>query len=159
MIHMTSQNIKISQPTAVAIGKFDGVHRGHMALLDELKLVASYRGLAPLVLTFDPHPIAFFKRARLPLILDPFEKVSLFETLGIDYYLEYRFDEQFAKTEPEDFLYNVVHKKLNARALVVAEGYRFGRGGAGDVSLLRRVCGGLGIEVQEIGHVVHEGHK
>ena len=159
MIHLTSKNIQIDRPTAVAIGKFDGVHRGHMALLTELKRVANMRGLATIVLTFTPHPVAFFKKTHMPLLLDPREKLELFESIGFDYFLEYTFDEEFAQTPPEVFLQEVVSKKLQAQSLVVAEGYRFGKGGAGTVELARRVCSGLGIDVYEIGHVVHDGHK
>ncbi|MDR2167836.1 MAG: hypothetical protein LBE35_08330, partial [Clostridiales bacterium] len=159
MIHLTGQNIKIDRPTAVAIGKFDGVHRGHMALLTELKRVAKLRGLQTLVLTFSPHPIAFFRKTHLPLILDPKEKLELFESLQFDYYLEYTFDDVFAQRTAEEFMREILCRQLQARAMVVAEGYRFGRGGAGDVALAERVGAELGIEVQAIGHVVHEGHK
>jgi len=159
MIHLTSQNIKINRPTAVAIGKFDGVHRGHMALLTKLKEVAQAQSLATLVLTFSPHPIAYFKKSPMPLLLDPKEKLELFDSIGFDYYLEYAFDEKFAQTEPEDFLKNVLFEQLQGRALVVAEGYRFGKNGRGTVELAKEVCEGLGIGFSSIGQVVHDGHK
>ncbi|MCL2350696.1 MAG: hypothetical protein FWC67_04365 [Defluviitaleaceae bacterium] len=159
MIHFTSENLNITTDTAVCIGKFDGVHRGHIALIDELKRVAQNRGLSTVALTFAPHPIAFFSGKHLPLILDPQEKIEIFNKMDIDYYVEYKFDHAFAQTTPEDFLHKIVAGQLRAKALVVAEGYRFGKGGAGDVSTIKEICKGLGIEVSVIGHVVHEGHK
>lgn len=159
MIHLTSDNLSISRPTAVAIGKFDGIHRGHMALLKKLKQVAEKKGLASLVFTFNPHPIAFFKNEHMPLLLDPNEKLQIFKSLGIDYYLEYKFDESFAKTSPQDFLQNIVHDKLQAQALVVADGYRFGKGGEGTVEMAGKICDEIGLEMHTIGHVVHAGHK
>lgn len=159
MIHLTSDNIQISRPTAVAIGKFDGVHRGHMALLNKLKDVAKKNGLATLVFTFSPHPIAFFKKEPMPLLLDPMEKLDIFKSMGIDYYLEYKFDDSFAQTTPADFLTKIVRDELKAHTLVVAEGYRFGRGGSGTVDVAGEICHNIGLEMHTIGHVVHKGHK
>jgi riboflavin kinase/FMN adenylyltransferase len=159
MIHLTNKNIKITQPTAVSIGKFDGIHRGHMALINEQKKVAAAKGLATLVLTFTPHPMSFFAGEPLPLILTPNEKKELFASLGIDYYLEYAFDNAFAQTPPEDFLRNILYGQLQGRVMVVAEDYRFGSKGAGDVPLARKIGAELGFEVRAIPHVIHDGHK
>ncbi|MCL2575246.1 MAG: riboflavin biosynthesis protein RibF [Defluviitaleaceae bacterium] len=155
----TDKNVDITAATAVSIGKFDGVHRGHIALLDELKHVASKKGLKTLVLTFSPHPMAFFTGKHFPTILEPAEKLEIIRNLGIDYYVEYTFDAKFAQTEPEAFLRNILHDKLKGQAMVIAQDYRFGKMGKGNADLARKVGDELGIAVSAIPHILHDGHK
>ena len=159
MEHITNENIKIDRPTAITIGKFDGLHRGHMTLINELKKMAVQSDLATAVLTFSPHPMAFFTKTHMPLILDPDEKAELFESLGIDYYIQYKFDENFASTSPEDFLEKILCGQLNAKMLVVSADYRFGKGGAGDVDLARKIGGKIGLKVHVIPDLLNHQHQ
>jgi len=159
MLHYTNENLNIVGKTAVAIGKFDGVHRGHMAIFAKLKQVAAERGLQTLVLTFSPHPMSYFTGKHFATILDPQEKAEIFQNLGIDYYVEFNFDDNFAQTTPGDFMRGILRERLNAQAMVVAEAYRFGAGGRGNVGLAREIGAPLGIDVYAIPHITHNGHK
>lgn len=156
---ITNHNIKIDKPTAITIGKFDGLHRGHMSLIDELKNVAAQNNLATAVLTFAPHPIAFFTKTHMPLILDPGEKAELFQELGIDFYIQYKFDKNFADTLPEDFLEKILYGQLNAKMLVASADYRFGKGGAGDVYFAQKVGDKIGLKVHIIPDLLTHRHE
>ncbi|MCL2753563.1 MAG: bifunctional riboflavin kinase/FAD synthetase [Defluviitaleaceae bacterium] len=159
MKHFTGKSAIISAKTAVSIGKFDGVHRGHVAIFDELKRVAAEKDLKTLVLTFAPHPMSYFTGKHFQTILDPKEKFEIFQKMGIDYYIELDFDDEFAQTTPEMFMREILSKQLNAHAMVVAQEYRFGAGGKGNVELAKKVGAELGIDVFAIPHIVHDGHK
>lgn len=159
MEYISGENIKISHETAVTIGKFDGLHVGHLFLLEELKKTAKKRGIATVVLSFSPHPIAFFTGRPVPLILTASEKIYLLEQMGIDYFVEYPFTAAFAQKSPEDFANDVLFGRLNCRALVVSEDFRFGKGGAGDVSLVEKLGSHLGFSLNVLPHVSQNGEK
>ncbi|MCL2235809.1 MAG: hypothetical protein FWB98_05150 [Defluviitaleaceae bacterium] len=159
MKQFTDENVKIDKPVAVTIGKFDGLHRGHMALIEELKKVAARKNLATAVLTFSPHPMAFFTKTHMPLLLDPYEKAELFAKVGIDYYIRYKFDEVFASTPPEEFVERVLVNQLNAKTLVVTADYRFGKGGNGTVELAKKVGEQAGLDVHVIENVENYKNK
>ena len=139
-IHI-GENIRITEPTAVTIGKFDGLHRGHVALIKALAEQARNRGLSAALLTFDPHPAAFFASEKnMPLLLSTAEKREMLASMGIEHYIEYPFTSELAGMPPEDFIREVLQKRLNARLLAVGQDYRFGRNRAGDAETLR-ACG------------------
>ncbi|MCL2854163.1 MAG: hypothetical protein FWE21_00930 [Defluviitaleaceae bacterium] len=156
MKQFTNENVNIHRPTAITIGKFDGLHRGHVTLIEEMKKMATLQGLATAILTFSPHPMAFFTKTHMPLILDPHEKAELFGQLGIDYYIQYKFDENFAHTTPRDFIEKILCTQLNAKMLVVSSDYRFGKGGAGDVDFARKAGKDMGLEVHVIQNLLNQ---
>ena len=123
-----------AKPRAVALGTFDGVHRGHRAVLDA---AAAERG-TPTVVTFDPHPrVAFGNRVELLTSLE--RRLELIADAGIEEALVVRFDLDLARLEPEEFA-EVVLRAVGAEVVVAGEDFRFGRGRRGDPELLRR-CG------------------
>lgn len=138
-------------PTAVAIGNFDGVHRGHLALLGRTTRYATERGLIPAVLTFEPHPVRVLAPHRAPpLIVDRHDKIALLGAAGIEWVLAQRFDRVFAGLSPGDFAERVLHGGLCARAVVVGYDFNFGARRAGDADTLRDLGEALGFTV----HVV-----
>src|SRR5687767_10912569 len=133
--------------TAIAIGNFDGVHRGHQALLARVVEEARARALEAAVLTFEPLPREYFTPAEAPARLTSLpEKLAALAGNGIDTAFVQRFTSAFARLEPDDFARRLreVH---GTRWIMVGEDFRYGARRAGDVESLRRSGRALGFEV------------
>jgi len=145
-------------PLAVAIGNFDGVHRGHRALLDEARARAARRGGTSAVLTFTPHPARLFAPAKAPpLILSLERRLELCAEAGIETAVVESFTPAFAAIEAEAFVRRVLAQDLAARDVVVGYDFSFGRGRAGNVALLAALGAELGIGVAVIPPVTVDG--
>lgn len=126
-------------PIALTIGNFDGVHRGHLAMLARLVEAADDLALPSAVLTFDPPPREYFAKASAPPRLSSIrDKILQFAARGVARTYVARFDATLASLEPEAFIEAVLVRRLGARWLLVGEDFRFGRGRAGDLATLRR---------------------
>ena len=124
----------------VALGNFDGVHRGHQEVLRNAKTIAD--GLhAPLgVLVFEPHPRVFFQPDTPPFRLTLLsEKARQLEAAGVEIVMAFEFDQEMANTRAEIFLRNILSDNLAVRHLVVGEDFRYGKDRAGDTVLLQSV--------------------
>lgn len=132
--------------TAVSLGKFDGVHRGHRLLLDRI-LKEKANGYSSVVFTFSLHPMSLFSDKELELIDTEEEKKEKLQRLGVDVLISYPFTKETANTEPEDFIRNVLVKQMDAKVIVVGNDYRFGKQRKGDVELLRRMSEECGYEL------------
>jgi riboflavin kinase/FMN adenylyltransferase len=127
-----------SHHVALTIGNFDGVHRGHQAMLSRLVEAAEDLALPPTVLTFDPHPREFFARDSAPARLSTLrDKLEMFAALGVARVHIARFDAGLAGLTAPEFIDRVLVRALGARWLLVGEDFRFGRGRTGDLALLR----------------------
>ncbi len=123
------------QPLALAIGNFDGVHLGHQALLQRLALTAQQSGLAPAVMTFDPHPREFFTPQQAPTRLTSLrEKLELFAEAGMQYAYACHFNQRFAAVSAETFMYHILRDALDVRAVLVGDDFRFGAGRKGSAA-------------------------
>jgi riboflavin kinase/FMN adenylyltransferase len=118
---------------AVAIGTFDGVHCGHRRVLE----AARAADLRPTVVTFDPHPRSFFGR-RVELLSTLERRLELLDDAGVEDVLVLRFDEALAALEPEAFAESML-RGIGAEVVAAGDGFRFGRGRAGDLALLERL--------------------
>lgn len=136
------QHPGIAPACALTIGNFDGVHRGHQAMLALLRNEAQHRGVPSCVLTFEPHPRDFFARlagkadaapARIALLRD---KLSELARCGIDQVVVMRFDARLAALSSQDFIAEVLLQGLHARYVLVGDDFRFGKQRAGDYALL-----------------------
>ncbi len=115
------------RPRHVAIGTFDGVHRGHQAVIEG----------ADTVLTFDPHPLEILHPAALPKLIMPFEvKRDVIEGLGVRELVVIPFDREFATLSAEDFIERILIAKLSAERVSVGENFRFGAKAKGDPAML-----------------------
>ena len=127
---------------AVTIGNFDGVHRGHQAMLALLKSEAAQRGLDSCVLTFEPHPRDYFVRAAGKQQLAPArigtlrDKLTALASCGVDQTVVLRFDAQLANQSPASFVDAVLVHGLGARYVLVGDDFRFGAKRAGDYDML-----------------------
>ncbi|HAN72636.1 MAG TPA: hypothetical protein DCQ36_13745 [Actinobacteria bacterium] len=127
-----------SAPSVVCIGVFDGVHRGHRALLNEGRRQADERGVPLVALTFDPHPQAVVGAGAAPPTLASMDqRRELLLAAGADRVDVLSFDESVASMSPEDFIRAELVERRGARAVVVGEDFRFGRGARGSLETLQ----------------------
>lgn len=146
--------------TAVTIGKFDGVHRGHRALVERLRREADARGLTAVAVTFDRHPVALFAPEKAPVpLLGAEHRAELLREAGADAVVELPFDRAFAAQTPEAFARDVLAGALNARMVLVGSDFRFGHRGSGDVDTLRRLADEHGFEVVVVDDVDADGGR
>jgi riboflavin kinase/FMN adenylyltransferase len=135
-------------PTAVTIGKFDGVHTGHRAVLDQLSEVSVARSLTSTVVTFDRHPLALLHSDLAPTALvSTAQKLDFLERWGVEATLVLTFDESVSGQTPEDFVQHTLVDALQARVVLVGADFKFGLKGAGNVELLKRLGLIYGFEV------------
>ncbi|MFR7401273.1 MAG: bifunctional riboflavin kinase/FMN adenylyltransferase, partial [Waltera sp.] len=139
----------LEKDTAVAIGKFDGVHLGHRRLLEEILGRKKY-GLAACVFTFDPTPAVLFGLSDGKELTTREEKRRLFERLGIDTLIEFPLTKETAATEPECFATEILAKQMKTRFVAAGEDLSFGKNGAGNAELLERMAPHLGFCDQTI---------
>jgi riboflavin kinase / FMN adenylyltransferase len=132
----------IAPACALTIGNFDGVHRGHQAMLALLRSEAQHRGLPSCVMTFEPHPRDYFAAVAGKPELAPTriatlrDKLSELERCGVDQAVVLRFDRAFAAQSPQAFIDDVLQRGLNARYVLVGDDFRFGAKRAGDYAML-----------------------
>ena len=145
-------------PIALTIGNFDGVHRGHQAMLERLTEAAEDLALPPAVLTFDPPPREFFARSSAPPRLSTLRaKVEQFRAHGVAFTFVARFNAGLAALPPDTFIDEVLVRKLNVRWVLVGEDFRFGKGRAGDLATLRRASATFSVEAMRT--VAIEGER
>ena len=134
-------------PIALTIGNFDGVHRGHQAMLDRLIEAAEDLRLEPSVLTFDPHPREFFARDRAPpRISTRRAKLELLRDAGVARTVIARFDRALSQMSPQAFVEQVLVARLGVRWLLVGNDFRFGKDRTGDLAVLRRCARTFSVE-------------
>jgi riboflavin kinase / FMN adenylyltransferase len=145
-------------PSAVTIGKFDGVHPGHRAVIEQLKKIAAERGLAATVVTFDRNPLSVLAPEKCPVsLVSNAQKLELLEAAGVDATLVLAFDQALASQEPEEFVESVLVHALAARVVFVGTDFRFGVRGSGNVELLDRLGKRYDFEVRHIPEVAASG--
>lgn len=143
-----SETPEALRPCVVTLGNFDGVHRGHRAVLNALIESGHRLGLPSVAVTFDPHPVAVLRPESAPELIAPGEiRDDLIEDTGIDGLLVMDFTQEFAKQQPEDFVRAVFVRALSARCVVVGMDTRFGYRNSGDVSTLADLGEKFGFEV------------
>lgn len=148
-----------SASTAVAIGKFDGLHLGHQQLLHELVHYSQEAGLMPAVITFDRHPKALLDPENCPRpIIGPKQKSQLMKDAGVEVLLTLPFTQELAELSPKDFIEKVI-APLGAQMIFVGAGFRFGVSGSGTVADLREFGPQFGFRVREVANVEVSGRK
>ena len=141
----------LASPSAVSIGNFDGVHRGHQAMLALLVNEARHRALVPCALTFEPHPRDYFASMhggsapkRIATLRDKLEEL---QRCGIERVVVLRFDQRLASLDAQEFVQRVLVDGLHARYVLVGDDFRFGARRAGDYALLDAAGIRLGFDV------------
>ncbi|MGI0521516.1 bifunctional riboflavin kinase/FAD synthetase [Microbacterium maritypicum] len=145
-------------PSAVAIGKFDGVHAGHRAVIERLEEAAAATGSRSVAVTFDRNPLAVIRPDRCPENVVTVErKLDLLGELGLDATLVLTFDEELAARSAEDFVVDILVGALRVSTVLVGQDFRFGARGAGTPELLRELGPRHGFSVEVIDDVYLPG--
>ena len=142
---------KISYPTAVTIGIFDGVHKGHQAILKRLLGEAKKAALKSVVMTFDPHPAKVLNPAeKIPFLISLEHRIKLIKEMGVDACFIVEFTKEFSSLSPEDFIKKVLIDKLGLKVLVVGENFLFGAKEKGNLRLLKSLGKKYDFKVREV---------
>ena len=145
---------------ALSIGNFDGVHRGHRALLKQLREGALEKGLVSCVMTFEPHPKEFFSPEQAPpRILNLRDKLAAFAQMGIDRVVVEHFNSAFARLTPEQFVLEILVKQLNTKWILIGDDFCYGAKRAGNFSSLKVAGEKYGFEVSSIHTVLEDGER
>lgn len=150
---------KIFPYPVLTIGNYDGIHLGHQKILSMvLKRAEEIEGTS-MVMSFDPHPVKVLAPERnMKLLVTPEEKARLIEAMGIDVLLCVKFDKEFSRMLPDDFIRNVLVERINVKEIIVGTNYVFGKNKKGTIDLLRRRGEKYGFSVKAVRHVMVHGH-
>jgi len=150
--------LPLQTPTAIALGNFDGVHRGHQHVIHTLVEAAPpecYRS----IITFSPHPQAFFTGEERLLLTPAAEKRALLSQYGIEQVIVLPFTQQLAQLSPLEFIEQILVQQLQAKVLSVGFNFGFGRGRSGTAEDLRTLCAAFGIPVHIVPPYCHGGDR
>ena len=157
-IHRWQRQLALPQPVALTIGNFDGVHRGHQAILQTLLAQAARDNLAPVLLSFFPHPKALVA-GEPPSLLTPLrDRAHWLAEAGLPHWLLLSFTHALMRKAPEDFVRDYL-LPLRLRFLLVGDDFRFGYRGQGDFALLQRLADTYGFRVQALETVRADGAR
>lgn len=147
---------KLKSDTYVALGSFDGLHLGHMSLINKIQELSKKDGSCSMVLTFENHPLSIINKHMMPkLIMSNQEKIKCLEKLNIDILNMASFNEEFMKISPEDFIEKLIYT-YNVKGLVVGYNYRFGYKNFGDIELLHKLSKKIGFQLYIMESVKYE---
>ena len=147
---------QLNRPSAAAIGKFDGIHRGHQSLLRHV-LEQKEKGLQAVVFTFDPSPAVLFSGVSLPELTTKREKRKIFEQLGIDVLIEFPLNHTTAAMPAEEFIGQVLAGQMKTAYIAAGRDLSFGKEGKGDTKLLKKMAGQCGYRTDIIEKVCLDG--
>jgi riboflavin kinase/FMN adenylyltransferase len=142
----------------IALGNFDGFHRGHQAVAGEAIRWAQGLGRPSIIATFDPHPVRFFRPDVPPFRLTTLEqRQELYLAAGATAMLVFHFDAELAGTSAEDFIAKILIERFGAHGVVTGGDFTFGKGAKGNVDLLRSLGGELGLQSRVVDAVSEGG--
>jgi riboflavin kinase/FMN adenylyltransferase len=150
---------EVPGPVFLAIGVFDGVHRGHQAVISTAASDAQSAGGTAVVVTFDPHPAKILRPQESPRLLTATEhKIALIRALGVSHLLMLKFDRELASTAPADFVRQLVAAAKPLREICVGQEWCFGKNRAGNLALLKKLGAELDFNVVGVEPVTSEGN-
>lgn len=159
ILHSISDLASLPGPLFLAIGVFDGVHRGHQAVISTSARHAHAADGTPVVVTFDPHPAKVLRPNDAPHLLTAKQhKIDLIRSLGVGHLLVLEFNRQFASTPPDEFVRQLMSNSKPLREICVGHEWSFGRNRTGNLTLLKKLGGELGFEVIGIPPVMVNGN-
>ncbi len=149
----TRKSFKIKN-LCLCIGNFDGVHLGHQHLIKKIIKNAKLNQLRSAILTFVPHPKIYFNRNNdnFNIIMND-DKKKLLNLLGVENYIEYKFNKSLSSLDPKKFIEKILVQQLHIKKIVVGKDFRFGKDRAGDTTLLKKLSNKFGYKLSIIGDV------
>jgi len=127
-----------SKPCSITIGNFDGMHKGHRELIERTVDLAKKSNLIPTVMSFDPLPEEYFNIPNFFRLMEDNDKIDAFNELGIKQIILLPFTKEFSQIEANDFIFDILLKKLNTKIITIGEEFRFGYKRKGDLKLLNQ---------------------
>ena len=140
-------DFNIDEKAAIAIGKFDGLHLGHIKIIETLVATSSKLGVKSIIYTFDRNPKLVLNHEKFIPLMSNEEKSKALEKFNIDYLIYEKFDGNFAELSPEEFVRDILVKKLNAKAVIIGENSTFGKDRVGNVTLMQELGKKYGFQV------------
>lgn len=140
---ITSKNYKKfkDKNSCLAIGAFDGLHKGHQLIINEAIKEARENNYPAAVLSFHPHPLEIIPgKTPPPSIVSRRQKISILEEMGVDYYFEQEFNQKFAQLKVEEFVNNILLDKIKVNTVVVGDDFRFAHKNEGNVEILSKLA-------------------
>jgi riboflavin kinase/FMN adenylyltransferase len=141
----------------VTWGVFDGVHRGHRRVIEQVLSWARDEGVSSAVVTFDRHPEEVLRGSKVPLVTPLGERLRLIGALGVDFCVVLNFTVEFSKTSPDEFVRGIVAGRMGAKGIVLGHDSRFGRDRAGDLDFLTRLGRDVGLDVRHSEPEIYKG--
>ena len=144
------ENIKNAKPAATTVGTFDGVHLGHVKIINALKDLAEKNNLVSTLITFDPHPRVVLQQSppfRTKLLTKIDERLELLQNQGLDQVIIAKFSRQFSELDYIDFIKEILLKKVNTKSLVVGYDHGFGKDRSGNFDEMSKLSRELNFEV------------
>lgn len=150
--------IPLGKETVVTVGTFDGVHRGHWTVLQEIRARAAETDRRSVLVTFDPHPLRIVRPEHAPrLLTTPTEKKEILAESGLDYAVFITFTEGLSRYEPRRFVEEILVGRLGVKELVIGYDHGFGKDRSGDADTLRAIGRELGFDVDVVPPVASTG--
>jgi riboflavin kinase/FMN adenylyltransferase len=150
-VHYNIDELPLIEQSVITIGSFDGVHKGHAAILNQLKFEAAKIGGETVVITFHPHPRKILHALEAPSLLTSLdERIRLFQKTGIDHLVIVPFDLRFSELEASEYIDQILVGHFHPKVIVIGFDHRFGKERKGDYLLLKTMGEQLGYEVVEI---------
>jgi riboflavin kinase/FMN adenylyltransferase len=151
IIHYGYENLAFTRPV-VTSGIFDGVHRGHRALLDNLARRAEETGGEAVVITFSPHPrLVLYEGSRKPVFLStPDEKIRLIEACRADHLIIIDFTPEFSRMSADEFFRKILVEKISASYFIIGHDHHFGRGAEGSFEMIKHFAGPSGLRIEQV---------
>ena len=144
----------------IALGNFDGFHLGHQAVVTRAIALGFHMRRPVIVATFDPHPVRHFKPDLPPFRLTTLDqREEMFAHAGADAMLVFRFGAELAAMDAEEFVAEVLARRLGAAGVITGDDFSFGKGRSGDVDVLRELGKRHGIVTEAVSQVLHEGER
>ena len=141
-------SLAVGKCTCVALGNFDGVHKGHQSVIKRCTDIASEKGILSVVYTFKSHPLNFLGKDVKIISTNSVKKRLIEELISPDYLIFQDLSQEYLAQSPEEFVKIILKNLLNAKHVVVGEHYSFGKNGSGNASLLKEICKKFNIEVK-----------
>ncbi len=141
------QSVDIKEDTVITIGNFDGVHRGHLKLMELTLNLAKVNHLKSVIFTYANHPLEYVLNKKIEKLMTNEEREQKFRKMGIDYILSVPFEESLMNMSTDEFIEEILIKKLRGKHLVLGEDAHFGKGREGSASFIRTIGKQMGLQV------------
>jgi len=143
-------NYEISGESVISFGKFDGIHKGHIKLINTLVEEAKKENKISIIYTFQNHPKAVLDNIKIKLLINEQTKIEKINSLGVDILIFENFDKDYANITAEEFVKNILKDKLKAKKIVIGSNSTFGKNSEGNVELLKDFSDKYNFDVIEV---------